>query len=149
MSAYSTLNRWDFFSTSSELFFEDVRPPFIIQDEYNFKVEAGFPLGVHNKLSFGSAYFNARDEYYQTKVFNKEDEPDKTDFNGFVFYSGIESNSFNYKQYATEGKYRCLSFKYVTGKEIITRVLLHKILAKAPTTMIFIYSGEFTTGTLK
>ena len=116
--AYSTLNRWDYFSSSGELFFEDVRPPYIIQEEYNLRMEAGFPLGVHNKFSTGIAYSNADDEYYQTRIFLKEDTPDKTDFKAFVTHLGFESNSQNYKQFATEGIYQDFELKYITGKEI-------------------------------
>jgi NTE family protein len=117
LAAYSTFNRWDYFSSSSELFFEDVRPPYIIQDENNIRIEAGFPLGVHRKFLLGAAYSNATDEYYQTDIVKKEDEPDKTLFNAFVFQTGLENNSLNYKQYATEGSHRLLSAKYITGEE--------------------------------
>jgi len=117
LSAYSTLNRWDFFSTSGELFFEDVRPPYIIQDENNVRLEIGLPVGVHNKLSAGVAFARSNDEYYQTKIFLKEDIPDETTFNSFVSQIEFESNSLNYKQYATEGIFQSFSFKYIDGKE--------------------------------
>ena len=61
LSGYSTLNRWDFFSSSSELFFEDVRPPYIIQGEYNMRFEAGIPLGLHSKLYSGIAFSNSNE----------------------------------------------------------------------------------------
>ncbi|VAW21305.1 putative patatin-like phospholipase [hydrothermal vent metagenome] len=117
LAGYSTLNRWDFYSSSTELLFEDVKPPYIIQNEYNLRFEAGVPLGVSHKLSAGVAYSNSRDEYYQTKTFGKEDEPDKTDFNAFVLSLGVESNSLNYKQYATRGLSNGISAKYISGKE--------------------------------
>jgi NTE family protein len=116
-SVYSTLNRWDFFSTRGELFFEDVRPPYIIQDENNIRLEAGLPVGVHNKLSAGIAFAKSTDEYYQTKIFLKEDTPDETTFNAFVTQMEFESNSLNYKQYATEGIFQHFAFKYIDGKE--------------------------------
>lgn len=117
VSAYTTLNRWDYFSTSGELFFEDVRPPYIIQDEYNFRLETGTPLGVHNKLCGGIVFSTSRDEYYQTIVFKKEDVPDKTSFNAFAANVEFESNSLNNKQYATEGIYQNFSLKYIDGTE--------------------------------
>lgn len=119
LAGFSTLNRWDFFASSSELFFEDVRPPFIIQDEYNLRFEAGFPIGVRTKFYTGIAFANSTDEYYQSEIFKKEDEPDKTTFNAFVTQTGIESNSLNYKQFATEGVSNCISFKYIAGKETL------------------------------
>lgn len=117
-SAFSTLNRWDFFSTSGELFFEDVRPPYIIQDEYSLRFETGMPLGVHNKLSAGISFSDSGDEYYQTLIFKKEDTPDRTNFDAFAANVEFESNSLNYKQYATEGIYQTFSLKYIDGKEI-------------------------------
>jgi NTE family protein len=117
LAGYSTFNRWDFFSSSSELFFEDVRPPYIIQDEYNLRFEAGIPLGLHSKLCTGAAFANSTDEYYQTDIFKKEDTPDETTFNAFVGQACIEYNSLNFKQFATEGEFNALTFKYIAGRE--------------------------------
>lgn len=117
IAGYSTLNRWDFFSTSSELFFEDVRPPYIIQGEYNLRFEAGIPLGLHSKLYAGTAFANSSDEYYQTDIFRKQDTPDITTFNAFVNQLGLENNSLNYKQFATEGANHQVSLKYIAGRE--------------------------------
>ncbi|HKI87610.1 MAG TPA: patatin-like phospholipase family protein [Draconibacterium sp.] len=158
IAGYSTLNRWDFFSSSSELFFEDVRPPFIIQDEYNLRFEVGFPLGVHSKFYSGVAFANSADEYYQTNIFKKEDVPDQTTFNAFVTEMGIESYSLNYKQFATEGEQNYLSAKYITGKETnipgstsTTTIKTSKnhgyFLVKAHSTKYFGIGRKFTFGT--
>ena len=117
LAGYSTFNRWDFFSSSSELFFEDVRPPYIIQDEYNLRFEAGIPVGQHAKLYTDYSLVNSSDEYYQTEIFKKEDEPDKTGFTAFVSQLALESNSLNYKQFASEGSFNSVSLKHVIGKE--------------------------------
>ncbi len=117
LAAYSTLNRWDFFASSTELFFEDVRPPYIIQGEYNLRVESGIPLGLHSKLFAGGSFSNANDEYYQTDIFKKEDQPDQTTFSAFSGQLGFERNSLNYKQYATEGAFSSITAKYITGRE--------------------------------
>jgi NTE family protein len=117
VSGYSTFNRWDFFSSSTELFFEDVRPPYIIQNEYNLRLEAGIPLGLHSKLFTGVTFANSNDQYYQTDIFNKEDLPDKTSFSAFVSQVGIDNNSLNYKQFSTEGASYSLNIKYISGKE--------------------------------
>lgn len=117
LAGYFTLNRWDFFSSSSELFFEDVRPPYIIQNENNQRFEIGTPIGRHSKLYGGIAYSNATDQYYLTDTFYKEDKPDKTAFNAFSAEIGVENNSLNFKQYATEGSHRYFTAKYINGKE--------------------------------
>jgi len=117
LAGYFTLNRWDFFSSSNELFFENVRPPYIIQYENNLRTEAGFPLGVHNKITGGVAWSWSRDEYYQIERFNKEDTPDKTNFNAIASHVGFESNSQNQPQYATEGIFNSLTAWHIVGKE--------------------------------
>jgi NTE family protein len=158
LSGNSTLNRWDFFTSSSELFFEDVRPPYIIQEEYNLRVEGGIPLGLHTKLYTGAAYANSTDEYYLTERFKKEDEPDRTKFNAFASQIGIESNSLNYKQFATEGEFNSLSVKYITGKETnkpgttsnisVKNSENHSyVLAKASALKYWNFGDRFTLGT--
>jgi NTE family protein len=117
LEGYTTFNRWDFFASSSELFFEDVRPPYIIQNENNTRFEAGIPAGLHSKIYGGIAFSNSIDQYYQTDIFNKADDPDKTTFNSFSTFLGMENYSFNYKQFPTEGIHRYFTVKYITGKE--------------------------------
>jgi NTE family protein len=116
-ASYLTYNRWDFFSTSTQLFFEDVRPPYIIQNETNFRNEIGFPLGLHNKMSLGAAWSGSQDVYYQIEKYNKSDEPDKTNFNAFITHLDFEKNTLNQKQYASEGSFRSVSAGFITGLE--------------------------------
>lgn len=117
LATYLTYNRWDFFSSSNELFFEDVRPPYIIQNESNIRGELGFPLKRHDKVTLGLAGAGSRDVYYQFGKISQADEPDKTDFNAFVIHADYEKNSLNHKQYATDGVFRGLYGRYITGTE--------------------------------
>ncbi len=116
-SSFLTYNRWDFFASSNELFFEDVRPPYIIQNETNFRNEVGLPLGLHNKLAVGVAWSGSQDDYYQIDKFNKADEPDRTNFNSFISKVSFEKNSLNQKQFATEGSYRNICLASINGQE--------------------------------
>lgn len=120
ISYFFTLNRWDYYSSSTEWFFENVRPPYIIQDELNLRLEAGLPLGLHTKLFARTAYSSSNDEFYQLDDFIETDRSDKSVFKAFVSHLGIENSSLNYKQYATEGAWRSLNLKYIMGKEIYT-----------------------------
>jgi len=158
LEGYSTLNRWDFFSSSSELFFEDVRPPFIIQKKNNTRIESGFPLKLHSKVYGGIAYSNSADQYYQTDVFNKSDEPDKTNFSAFSTVMGFENNSLNYKQFPSEGAFRFITVKFITGKETLTPGTTSSnntpvsnknhsyFLMQAHTTRFFNFGSKFTLG---
>lgn len=158
LEGYTTFNRWDFFASSSELFFEDVRPPYIIQNENNTRIEVGVPAGLHSKFYGGIAFSNSVDQYYQTDIFNKADEPDKTSFNTFSTVVGMENNSLNYKQFPSDGVYRYLTIKYITGKETIipgttsTGNNLNKFsnhnyfLFQAHSTRFFHFGNKFTLG---
>lgn len=159
LAANSTFSRWDFFSSSSELFFEDVHPPYIIQNENNHKIEAGFPLGIHSKVFTSIAISNSTDEYYQESGFRKVDEPDKTEFNAFVSQIGIENYLLNYKQYASEGAHRYINAKYIVGEEILkpgsqstltskTKSNHDYFLLKAHVTKYFNLGKRFTIGGL-
>ena len=117
LSGYFTLNRWDFYSSTTEFVFEDVRPPYIIQNESNFRAELGFPINIRTKLTFGGSYSSSRDNYYLTESIKATDTPDRTNFDALTATTSIEANSFNDKQYPTEGISSCLSMNYITGKE--------------------------------
>jgi NTE family protein len=117
LAGYFTLNRWDYYSTTTEFVFEDVRPPYIIENESNFRMEAGFPINNRGKLTFGGSYSKARDGYYLTEAIKASDIPDHTTFNAFAATTSIQTNSFNDKQYPTEGLSSCLSLNYISGNE--------------------------------
>jgi len=160
LAANTSFNRWDYFSSSTELFFVDVRPPFIIQYENNTRLEIGFPLKIHNKIFGSAAYSKSTDLYYQTDVFNKADEPDKTTFTAFNVQAGIENNSLNYRQYASEGANRYVTIKFISGEETnipgttsaktgSEQKQTHKYWQfEAHTNRYFRFGGKFATGVL-
>jgi len=117
LAGYFTLNRWDYYSSTTEFVFEDVRPPYIIQNESNFRTELGFPLKTWGKMTFGGSWSNANDEYYLTESIKVSDTPDHTNFDALAASTNFHSNSFNDKQYPTEGISSCISLNYISGKE--------------------------------
>ena len=117
LAGYFTLNRWDYYSSTTEFVFEDVRPPYIIQNESNFRMELGVPINTWGKLTFGGSISNAKDEYYLTESIKVTDTSDHTNFNALAATAGILSNTFNDKQYPTEGISSCLSVNYISGNE--------------------------------
>jgi len=117
MAGYFTFNRWDYYSSTTEFVFEDVRPPYIIQNENNFRAEVGFPLSTRGKITFGGSYSNTNDKYYLTESIKESDTPDHTSFEAITASTNILSNSFNDKQYPTEGISSCLSLNYISGNE--------------------------------
>ncbi|WP_430971925.1 patatin-like phospholipase family protein [Sunxiuqinia rutila] len=117
LSGYLTLNRWDFFTSSNEFFFEDVSSPYIIQDENNVRFELGFPVKTHGKLTLGTSFSSAADAYYFNESIKKDDSSEETKFDAFSTKISFERNSQNYKQYATEGLSSELNFTYTVGSE--------------------------------
>ncbi len=117
LAGYFTLNRWDYYSSTTEFVFEDVRPPYIIQNEKNFRAEMGFPVHTSGKITFGGSFSNARDEYYLTQSIKVSDTPDYTTFNAATATTSFQENTFNDKQYPTEGMASCLTLNYISGTE--------------------------------
>jgi len=120
LAGYFTLNRWDYYSSTTEFVFEDVRPPYIVQNENNFRMEMGFPIQTAGKLTFGGSYSKARDKYFLTESVKASDTPDYTNFNALTATTSIQANTTNDKQYPTEGTSTCLSLNYISGNETNT-----------------------------
>ncbi|MCK5823421.1 MAG: hypothetical protein KAG95_05415, partial [Bacteroidales bacterium] len=112
-----TLNRWDYFSSSNELFYEDVHPPYLIQKEGNYRTNIGFPFLNHGKISFGGALSKSSNEYYQTSSFKKTDIADQTNFDAYTFHFSLENSTLNYFQFPNSGKYFALKTRFINGKE--------------------------------
>ncbi|MFP4024785.1 MAG: patatin-like phospholipase family protein [Thiohalospira sp.] len=112
-----TLNRWDYFSSNSEPFFEDVRPSYLIQNENNLKLALLTPLSTNSLFKAEFSYGKITDEYYQTKEFLKADTNDVTDFDYYNYKLNIERNTQNFKQFPTRGINQELSLNYLIGTE--------------------------------
>ncbi|MGM0408863.1 MAG: hypothetical protein ACQERU_12850, partial [Bacteroidota bacterium] len=112
-----TMNRWDYYSSSSDPFFEDVRPPYLIQNENNLKFAVLTPLTTNSLIKAQVSYGFTDDEYYQSTEYFKADTADITKFDYFNFKINIERNTHNYKQFPTEGINQELSLNYLIGNE--------------------------------
>ncbi|MGE4586032.1 MAG: patatin-like phospholipase family protein [Mangrovibacterium sp.] len=117
MAGNFTLSRWDYYASSNEFFFEDVLPPYIIRDESNIGLEAGFPVGMKSKVVVEGRYSGTSDEYYTQEGTNEADDADLTEINAFSEGIHLEGNSFNYLQFPTEGISSYLGICWVNGKE--------------------------------
>jgi NTE family protein len=115
-----TLNRWDFFTSRNDPFFEDVRPSYLIQYEGNIQVNAGAPVGINGLAQIGYSIGRVSDRYYQTTHFLKSDTADRTDFDLNSISFLYERKNFNYKQYPTRGRNFYLDLRLVRGVERFT-----------------------------
>lgn len=116
ISAYFTLNRWDYFR-SFATFFEDVKPSFLVQNEAYTGIKIKLPLGNNARWIMDARYFSLEDDYYQSSEFTNKDTSDFTRFYGTSFSFEYTKNSLNKKQFATAGHFLQIKTRYVNGYE--------------------------------
>ncbi len=114
-----TWNKWDYFK-SSNAFFEDVKPAYLIQSEEYGQLNLGFPTSKEARVVAGGVVGRTTDKYYQTNFFTQKDTADRTDFDVASAQLYYEINSLNRKQYANQGEYLKIKIQYVNGLETNT-----------------------------
>ena len=104
----STLNfnRFNYNQTHTDFFFEDLRPPFMIQNQVNFRIDMGTPFSVNGIFMGGVSVGRNSDIYYQSKNFESTDTSDVSTINQLSIYLSAKSSTLNEKQLATSGSYR-------------------------------------------
>ncbi|MCF8362510.1 MAG: patatin-like phospholipase family protein [Prolixibacteraceae bacterium] len=117
ISAYYTLNLWDYSATSTELIFTDIKASNINQTEQNALVQIGTPFSKNGIVDFGISWSRSNDQYNQLNLFNFEDKSDETIFNAYSAQLSVDKRNYDYKQYPTAGGRKLFSFKYITGNE--------------------------------
>lgn len=120
ISSYYTLNSWNYFSTSSDVLFADSNPAYVEQSERNLRVEVGTPFSRTGVIDGGFASSSSTDQYFQTNIFNRSDEFDRTTFNAISLFGRVDQKNYDFKQFATEGVRRFFELRYVYGNERFT-----------------------------
>lgn len=116
LSSRFAINKWDYFK-SSNTFFEDVKPSFLVMGDTYIENELALPVGNKNKFSFGATFANLKYNYYQTKQFLQTDTTDKTTFEGYSLFAKFERNSLDRIQYPSIGSYLGIKVRFVEGQE--------------------------------
>ena len=111
-----TYNRWDYFKSSYK-FFEDLKPPYLLQRDKFAELNLGVPARNKGKFIAAAGIGNLTYQYYQIDKFTQTDTADRTDFNLFTSNLMYEFNSQNRKQYASEGSHFLVSARYINGQE--------------------------------
>jgi len=111
-----TFNRWNFYK-SSNLFFEDVKPAYLIQNDQHAYMNVALPITNKDKLEIGGGLGTTIDDYYQTSQFSQKDTADRTTFDIVSMHFLFERNTLNRKQYATQGTYFGFKSRYIQGEE--------------------------------
>jgi NTE family protein len=111
-----TLNGWNYFKTTT-YFFEDEKPNYLVQQDNYWKYDISTPIKNFAKFAAEFSTGFKTDHYYQTNQFSRSDTADKTSFS---FYSPgilLEFNSFNRKQFASDGAFFRLCGRFISGME--------------------------------
>ncbi|MGZ4033418.1 MAG: hypothetical protein ACXVP4_01030, partial [Bacteroidia bacterium] len=114
-----TWNKWDYYNSSSA-FKEDTKPAYLIKSEEYGNLNIGFPTGKKGRIVGGAGVARLTDRYYQTPVFLQADTADRTNFDLFTAKIYYEVNSLNRKEYANQGGFFNIGFRYVNGIEVNT-----------------------------
>ena len=111
------MSRFDFYSSSTDPFFEDLRPPYLIQKENFLEGLFGFPLKANSMIRFSLKAGYTDNEYYQISNFKKSDYPDHTFFNFVNTSISIENNTLNRYIYPNSGFFNQIKVNFINGRE--------------------------------
>lgn len=114
--AFITLNQFDFFR-SSNAFFENRKPSYLIQNENFGEISMGVPVFSKGRFKIGYSYAALKNLYYQTPDFSETDTIDFTNFNLIRGYLMFDHYSLNRKLYASEGSKFIIKAFTLQGEE--------------------------------
>ncbi|MBA2613467.1 MAG: patatin-like phospholipase family protein [Bacteroidetes bacterium] len=111
-----TYSRWDYYS-SSVLFYDFLKPAYLIQEDTYGEVKFGVPVGNISQANVAVGYTEWTNQYYQSDNFTRLDTTDKTYFDYWYMQSNYTINTLNRKMYATEGSFVNVRARYLQGRE--------------------------------
>ena len=111
-----TYSRWDYYS-SSVLFYDFLKPAYLIQEDKFGEIKVGVPVGNISQANFAGGYTSWANQYYQADNFTKLDTTDKTYFDYGYFQANYTINTLNRKMYATTGTYLNARARFLQGEE--------------------------------
>lgn len=112
----STYSRWDYFN-SSVLFYDLLKPAYLIQEDQYTELKVGLPVGNLSLLDVSGGIAEWGNSYYQRDDFTKLDTTDKTYFDYYYGQVNYSINTLNRKMYATKGVYFNARARYLQGNE--------------------------------
>lgn len=111
-----TYSRWDYYS-SSVLFYDFLKPAYLIQEDKFGELKVGVPVGNISQANVAAGYTEWTNQYYQTDNFTRLDTTDRTYFDYFYVQSNYTINTLNRKMYATEGTFLNARARFLQGQE--------------------------------
>jgi NTE family protein len=115
--AYLTISAYDFYKGSQDIFYDNIRPVFMKEYDRFFTANIGRGLTKNSKLKVGFTSGFQNVHYYKSAFFKSTDTLNKSNFPFLSVHMIIDKNTYNYKQYPTNGHYLKLMVNGVWGKE--------------------------------
>ncbi|MDR2026957.1 MAG: patatin-like phospholipase family protein [Prevotellaceae bacterium] len=115
--AYFTVSVYDFYKNSQDIFYDNIRPVFLKEYDGFFTANIGRGLTKNSKLKIGFTSGLQNIHYHKNVFFKSTDTLNKSNFPFFAVHMLIDKNTYNYKQYPTNGHYLKISLNGVWGKE--------------------------------
>jgi NTE family protein len=111
-----TFSRWDYY-TSSALFFDFLKPAYLVQEDKFAEVKVGIPVGNISQFDVSGGATEWSNFYYQSDIFTAADTSARTYFDYWYLQSSYKLNTLNRKMYATEGTLLNARARILQGSE--------------------------------
>ncbi len=110
-------NGYRYNTYNTNFFFEDMKPPYITEDEINFRFDVGIPYKINGIIKGGLGIGRSKEIYYMTRDFSSTDTSEISNVNLISMYLASDRNTLNNKQFPTEGTHRIHSIRVGYGME--------------------------------
>ena len=111
-----TYSRWDYFS-SSALFYDLLKPAYLIQEDKFGELKAGVPVGNISQFNVSGGITEWKNQYYQDDNFNNLDTADVSYFDYWYAQVNYKINTLDRKMYATNGTLLNARARWLQGDE--------------------------------
>ncbi len=119
VTASTSYSKWEY-ARSSVFLLEEQQAPFLVQREFLVNFALGYPLANNSKVDIGSEFCVMSNQFHNTRNFVETDTMNKLLFNPIIFFTNIERNTLNRKQFPTRGSHFYLSVRVLLGTEDYT-----------------------------
>lgn len=112
-----TLNRWDYFTSRSEPFFEDVINPYLMHYDGNVRLNLGLSISANSYTQLAYSLGRMSYRYYQVSDYTQADTADATNFDLNAVSIIYEKNTLNRIQYPESGSNIYFKTQFIGGRE--------------------------------
>jgi NTE family protein len=110
-------NGYNYNNFNTNFFFADLKPPYITEDEINFRFDVGIPYKINGVIIGGIGIGRNKEVYYMTPDFSSTDTSEISNVNLLSAYVASDRNTLNNKQFPSEGTHRIHSIRVGYGQE--------------------------------